>query len=621
MILLMNVDNENPSEIEGTNTQIEGAGILDFELKGNTKQDSYTGKNMYEGSQDFSGTWNNSSSWVTDTNTYNGLVVKKKTGVWSGISKDINVESGKTYTFSLYVKSDTIRQVAIYLSGGTATTSPSASLFETTTSWVRYQIRFTCSVSGTIRARLENTSAGDTNYTYICGYQLEEGNLTEYEPYCGGIPSPNPDYPQPIEVVTGDNTINVHGKNLCNNNYLNLALNYLNNEIISDASSRTMYAKVPKNTDITISKTNVTNRFRVGLLNKIPEAQDTFYLAYRNDDSSTLTTTINTGNYEYVAVQYTNQSQNTNLMIEKGSTASDYEEYQSQTYPLNLGNIELCKIKTYQDYIYKENNKWYKHSEIGKIVLNGSENWNYGESGATGIISSSTQISSMLSGNYLDGLATYFHNDKSGKAKNSIRFGANSKNIYLYLDETEYTSANDVKAFLSTHNVKIYYVLATPTNTEITDTTLVEQLEAISNSALFDGVNYIDLNSDNLIGSYKITYSTWYEFEKILRSGYNINEDNDRITQKFANGHRKQFVSDYKDCIITLNLDTIDIDTTKEYLRQLKSGPYKYYSLENKEYKTAQFIIEKRPELQVNNSIGDNTEIDEYQVTLLRAGD
>lgn len=32
--------------------------------------------------------------------------------------------------------------------------------------------------------------------------QLEKGSvITAYEPYCGGIPSPNPDYPQPIQCV------------------------------------------------------------------------------------------------------------------------------------------------------------------------------------------------------------------------------------------------------------------------------------------------------------------------------------------------------------------------------------------------------------------------------------
>ena len=34
----------------------------------------------------------------------------------------------------------------------------------------------------------------------------------------------------------------------------------------------------------------------------------------------------------------------TNVQIEKSSTASEYQPYQSQTYPINLGSMELCKI-------------------------------------------------------------------------------------------------------------------------------------------------------------------------------------------------------------------------------------------------------------------------------------
>ena len=76
----------------------------------------------------------------------------------------------------------------------------------------------------------------------------------------------------------------------------------------------------------------------------------------------------------------------------------------------------------------------------------------------------------MLSGNYLDGSSNYFHNDKSGKAKNSIRFGANSKHIFIYIDETEFTNVNDFKTWLSTHNVEIYYQLATPEQIQLETT-------------------------------------------------------------------------------------------------------------------------------------------------------
>ena len=121
--------------------------------------------------------------------------------------------------------------------------------------------------------------------------------------------------------------------------------------------------------------------------------------------------------------------------------------------------------------------------------------------------------------------------------------------------------------------------------------------------------------------SKKISDNNYFDFEKILISGYNIKEDTDRITQKFANGHRKQFISNYTDCIITITLGTDDITTTKDYLDKLTSGTYKYYSLKDKQYKETAFIIEERPELVVESSIDTGANIEEYQITLLKAGD
>lgn len=50
---------------------------------------------------------------------------------------------------------------------------------------------------------------------------IVEGNYTSttipsYEPYVGGTASPNPDYPQDINVVTGEQNVEVCGKNLLN---------------------------------------------------------------------------------------------------------------------------------------------------------------------------------------------------------------------------------------------------------------------------------------------------------------------------------------------------------------------------------------------------------------------
>lgn len=121
--------------------------------------------------------------------------------------------------------------------------------------------------------------------------------------------------------------------------------------------------------------------------------------------------------------------------------------------------------------------------------------------------------------------------------------------------------------------------------------------------------------------SKKTGNNTYYDFDKILASGYDIKEDKDRITQKFANGHRKQINSDYVDCVITINLGTFDLNTTKTYLDNLTSGTYKYYSISDKQYKEAQFLIEEKPNIIVENSASNNFIIEDFEVTLLKAGE
>ena len=119
----------------------------------------------------------------------------------------------------------------------------------------------------------------------------------------------------------------------------------------------------------------------------------------------------------------------------------------------------------------------------------------------------------------------------------------------------------------------------------------------------------------------KISNNNYFDFKYILASGYNIKEDNDRIIQKFANGHRKSINSSYTDVIIKLDLDTFDLNTTSEYLSYLTNGTYQYNSLKDKQYKETEFIIQGLPENVVKNSAKENMLINKYKITLLKAGD
>lgn len=147
------------------------------------------GKNLIEGSQDFSGTW--IYPWATSEETYQNLVVKEHTGAWNGTAKKVYIKEGKTYTFSAYVKQSGNDAITLYTIpsqsmniANSADVSKHSLPISVTTEWQRFTHTFTCIKSGYATPRIESSTSSTT--VYICGFQLEESDLmTEYEPYKG----------------------------------------------------------------------------------------------------------------------------------------------------------------------------------------------------------------------------------------------------------------------------------------------------------------------------------------------------------------------------------------------------------------------------------------------------
>lgn len=195
-------------------------------------------------------------------------------------------------------------------------------------------------------------------------FQLEVGSQpSPYEPYVGGVPAPNPDYPQDIQTVTGEQTVT-----------------------ISDGID-------------------------------------------------------------------------------------------SKVFPVSLGSIELCKIGNYQDYIYKSGDGWYVHKEVSKQVLDGTENI-YNKDTSSGF----TRIFFSLTGQVNVG------NNRSTNLRSDY-FNASDVNNYgtaflnnaraLVYPQSTITTVEEFKTWLSSHNTTVYYPIATPTDTKITDATLVAQLNDV----------------------------------------------------------------------------------------------------------------------------------------------
>lgn len=179
----------------------------------------------------------------------------------------------------------------------------------------------------------------------ISNIMIAETSETDYEPYTNGA-SPNPDYPQEVEVVTGENVVKVEGKNLFdkdNANVLNAYINNTNSTITNDNNMRTLYISCKSNTTYTISKI-LSSRFIVISSVNTPDNNVVGTNIVFNNSATSLTITTGASD-KYIAVFYYNSSADTlteeetrnSIQIEQGSTATTYEAYKSQTYPINLG--------------------------------------------------------------------------------------------------------------------------------------------------------------------------------------------------------------------------------------------------------------------------------------------
>lgn len=349
--------------------------------------------------------------------------------------------------------------------------------------------------------------------------------------------TPNPDYPQNIQVVTGDNTIKVEGKNLFDLSTL------FKNKFGGDTASNNGITFTNNNGTINLSGTATdTAECVIGVWNgPAPlielDSSQTYTLKIFGKEKSGNTVVCgvdirgikngsiskiiygsnNTDTIEltgwssivYIDIytQYTSGAINKNISIQlvKGSTIpTTYTPYVSQSYPISLGTMELCKIVDYQDYIYKENGKWYKHSEIGKIILNGSEVWefdaysasagnrftcsNMGGSSFGGTIQ--TAKSNMVS--YTPDVNNY------GNYNNTFILRYISSKNRIDVISSLINSLTEWTSLLNQKNMVIYVPLATPTNTEITDQTLIAQLDNFEKALSYNTQTNISQENNDL---------------------------------------------------------------------------------------------------------------------------
>ena len=326
-----------------------------------------------------------------------------------------------------------------------------------------------------------------------------EGNTTQGE-------NPTPEAPQQIHSVKGDNEIRVVGKNLIPITATTQTLNGVTFTVNGDGTVRA-------NGTATASFSFNFFYRGSGIENGIPLTAGTTYVLstadmqyfpiniqiMRNGQpiavSSNSPFTAQEG--DYVSLVWVWRQSGTvfnnalfSPQFEVGSTPTAFEPYKAQVYPINLGSIELNALGTYKDYFHKANGKWYLHKAIQKYVLDGTNTMFSGAWGAT-----------------TNGYSVYYSlpssdakniNDKCNKFV-AVTNSYGNMPLYSFVGSSgayqtvsfilpsSVTNVATANTWLTQNNLEWLHCLETPTETEITNSTLISQLNALSKAKTYDG--------------------------------------------------------------------------------------------------------------------------------------
>lgn len=324
----------------------------------------------------------------------------------------------------------------------------------------------------------------------------------EFEEY-GEMPSI--DYPSMPVVATGVQKIRKIYKNIFDGKVEVGGFNLdgsLNST--SDRWRSVNYVNVKKIDNVTITLSNKTFSSAVGR-----------YLLYNankelihNAQITSNNFVIDTSNASYLKfwILINIADITTQVQIEKGTDATEYEPYKEEIFTLDLADTELCKIVDENGNVVAQDRavyrlqedrtyKWQWEKNVAKIILNGTETWkidplkpncNYRSfytTSATKIKGESFVISNLLKNNidvyYYDYLGIYVNWQSSIRIKNGVS-----------------TTVKELKTWLSANNLTCYSVLKTP---EYEDCTAEqsEVLDKLHKLQLEQGTNNIFVESEN----------------------------------------------------------------------------------------------------------------------------
>lgn len=479
----------------------------ELSIDGVCEQETTTGKNLLENKTKNSGT----NKGITFTLNSDGSYTLNGTNDGTGnstvfLSSSSNPTTLKAGTYYTIPTPNGVQIVGAKIGGG---------YFQLTANSTN---QFTLSEDTQAQIYIQVPNGITTTYNNIKVYPMISTTpitQTEYEPYTGGQPSPSPDYPQEIKTIENSLKITSCNKNLLANRLIVEPITRNGVTIIPNKDGTfTLNGTADKSTyfDLMIEKKlgafNLTN-----IESSVKSLTANGYTLSASISNGIIHLGHNPGNGIWsIAIPSGAIYDNAVLkaQLEQSLTATPIRQHLETQITTNLPEGEFIgKIDdTYKDTLkveYNEEDGNYHlnlYKSIAKVVLDGSENWNYQNKTFT-IFLDNIKIANRYEdrGTYLI-ISNYFlkgeTNYRDAVQDLHIAKTIDSKGNQIGIKYAEITSLDDFKTWLSTHNTEVYYVLAEP---------YVVDLGVVDMPTTYDGVTNLYTDND-LLPTINIEYYT-----------------------------------------------------------------------------------------------------------------
>jgi len=497
--------------------------VFDFKAYGKSKQKQYSGKNLLKSSNTTYNSYGITLTPNVDDGTYK--IVGTTTQAVSFSLGAVTLKAGNYILNGFITDRTSVGYIYFYLNG-----SPIISSFKETPFTITEET--TINVNCTLTT---NTTYNDTIYPMIRLADIEDDT---YEPYVGGVTSPNPDYPQEIISVGDSGTLEVKScrKNLFQNTVTSRTANGVEGTLHEDGTF-TLNGDCTYQTNFTLGEFTFKANHKY-IMNGSPVGGSTstflFYAYGRPNNVYTQKTDYGQG----VEIKFTEDTTLTILlsayagasldnvvfkpMIRRAEVIDDtYEPYKENVTYIPLTE-PLRSVGEVKDEIVKQDGVWGVLRRIANVVIDENSTM------SLGTYQGYNRFSVTLASKYAsvspfdEGYCTHMRYSKDVLVAStddntiSIYTSNNGTSVRAYFRMDKFATVDELKTWLTDNPITVEYELATEIFEPFEDQTQFNQLSVFNPIAYIIATDEADMDLEYAVDTKTYIDNKFAELSAVL---------------------------------------------------------------------------------------------------------